>query len=69
MHSNVLRCFQVPAVCFVFMAVRHHTCLLDVSCQVRDRAAERELADLRKANKQERQQRQQQMESVWDDKD
>lgn len=35
--------------------------------QVRDRAAEKELADLRKANKQEKQQRQHMMESVWGD--
>eukprot|EP00775_Hariotina_reticulata_P010482 gene10482-10641_t len=33
--------------------------------QVRDRAAERELAEMRKANKEERQQRQQQMEAAW----
>jgi hypothetical protein len=39
--------------------------LNDVLLQVRDRAAERELAEMRKANKEERQQRQQQMEEVW----
>jgi hypothetical protein len=36
-------------------------------CQVRDRAAEKELAELRRANKQERQQRQQGLNEAWGD--
>jgi hypothetical protein len=34
---------------------------------VRDKAAERELADMRKANKQGKQQRQQQLNEAWGD--
>jgi hypothetical protein len=34
---------------------------------VRDRAAERELASLRKANKEDKQQRQQQLNEAWGD--
>lgn len=51
---------------------RRHMCILSLSAlpslvQVRDKAAERELASLRKANKMDKQQRQQQLSEAWGD--